>query len=322
MMLPPGEPATVDLAALLRLRRELVADGLTDNQIKRLVNTKVLHRVRHGAYARADDWDALSREDQHRLLCRAVLRTADSATVLSHSSAIAEHGGPLWGVNWDVAHTTRREAGRAGRRAADWIQHRGRLSDDDIVEVGGVPVTRAARAALEFTTIHGVEASLVAVNGLLRSGAMTLDEFRAQVEEHRAWPNSLISDLVLRLADPRTDSVGEDRFLHLAFRQGLPRPTPQVEVYDEAGHLVGRVDFVWPEFGVFLEFDGRVKYDRFRREGEPLEQFLMREKSREELICQLTGWTCIRVSWRQLAHPELLAARIRKILAACAPKAS
>src|SRR5690606_18390651 len=124
--------------------------------------------------------------------------------------------------------------------------------------------TRPARAALEFTTIHGVEASLVAVNGLLRGKAMTLEEFQAQVEEHQSWPNSLSADLVLRLADPRTESVGEDRFLYLAFRHGLPRPTPQVEIYDEAGNLVGRVDFAWPEFGVFLEFDGRVKYERFR----------------------------------------------------------
>lgn len=321
-MLPSQDQATPDLGALLRLRRELVTEGLTDNQIKRLLDAKVLHRVRHGAYARTEDWAGLSREDQHRLLCRAVLRTAATATVLSHSSAIAEHGGPLWGVDWNLVHTTREKARRAGRRAADWTQHRGHLTDDDIVEVNGVPVTRPARAALELTTIHGVEASLVAVNGLLRSKAMTLEEFQVQVEEHQAWPNTLIADLVLRLADPRTGSVGEDRFLYLAFRQGLPRPTPQVEVYDEAGNLVGRVDFVWLDSGVFLEFDGKVKYSRFRREGETLEQFLMREKEREELICQLTGWTCIRVSWKQLTRPELLAARIRRVLEVRAPKAS
>ena len=62
--------------------------------------------------------------------------------------------------------------------------------------------------------------------------------------------------------------MGEDRFSYLVYRQGLPRPEPQVEVFDEAGKLVARVDFAWPELGVFVEFDGRVKYERYRMDGE------------------------------------------------------
>ncbi len=42
----------------------------------------------------------------------------------------------------------------------------------------------------------------------------------------------------------------------------------------------------------------------------------MREKAREELVCLLTGWTCLRISWADLARPELLAARIRGVIAA------
>lgn len=135
------------------------------------------------------------------------------------------------------------------------------------------------------------------------------------MEAHAYWPGSLTANVVVRLADGRLESVGEDRFSYLAYRQGLPRPEPQVEVYDESGTMVGRVDFAWPELGVFLEFDGRAKYRLHRRDGESLEEFLMREKRREELVCQLTGWTCIRVTWADLAHPERLAARIRAVLA-------
>lgn len=78
--------------------------------------------------------------------------------------------------------------------------------------------------------------------------------------------------------------------------------------------MFARVDFAWVELGVFLEFDGKIKYERYRREGETLEQFLMREKAREERICQLTGWVCIRITWAQLAAPQQLAGRIRRIL--------
>ena len=32
----------------------------------------------------------------------------------------------------------------------------------------------------------------------------------------------------------------------------------------------------------------------------------MREKARDELVCLLTGWTCLRISWADLFRPELL----------------
>ena len=189
------------------------------------------------------------------------------------------------------------------------------LDATQVEHVNGVPVSAAVRAAVEVTTIAGVEAALVAVCGLLHSGATTAPEVAEEVARCKYWPGTLTSDLVIRLADPRPESVGERRFLFLTYRQGLPRAEPQVEVHDERGVLVARLDFAWPDFGVFLEFDGRVKYARFRREGETLEEFLLREKRREEQVSQLTGWTCIRISWADLERPAVLAARVRRVLA-------
>jgi len=306
--------AQLDLGGLVRLRRDLVADGLTDNQINRLVRGRVLKRIRYGAFVEHDVWDQLTPEDRHRLLGRAVLARAHSATALTHVSSIIERGVPLWGFSLDVVHTTRTGAERAGRRQGDWVPHRGVLDAESREEVNGVVVSRTARSAFEVTTISDVERSLVAVNRLLHAGAMTLDDFAEQVESHQRWPGSLTADLVLRLSDPRLESVGEDRFSYLAYKQGLPKPEPQVEVYDEHGLLVSRVDFAWPDLGVFLEFDGRTKYERYRREGETLEMFLMREKKREELVCLLTGWVCIRVGWADLARPAQLATRIRRVM--------
>ena len=97
-------------------------------------------------------------------------------------------------------------------------------------------------------------------------------------------------------------------------QQNLPRPEPQYVVRDEHGHVFARVDFAWPEEGVFLEFDGRIKYERYRREGETLEEYVMREKRREERICQLTGWVCIRIGWADLEDPVATSARIRRLL--------
>ncbi|HEV2796695.1 MAG TPA: hypothetical protein VGV65_03675 [Nocardioides sp.] len=305
-----------DPAGVVRLRRQLIADGMTDTQIATLVRAKVLKRVRYGAFVDHAVWDALDPEDRHRVLARAVLATAHTSTALTHASSIIERRIPLWGFPLDVVHTTRIAPERAGRRKADWVPHRGLLREDDLEELNGVIVSSAARAAFELTTISDVERSLVAVNRLLHAGAMTVGELAEQVECHQRWPGSLTSDLVLRLADHRLESVGEDRFSFLAYKHGLPRPEPQVEIFDEHGLSVARVDFAWPDLGVFVEFDGRAKYARYRRDGETLEEFLMREKAREELVCLLTGWTCIRVSWADLAAPGKLATRIRAVIAA------
>ncbi|MCD6638997.1 MAG: type IV toxin-antitoxin system AbiEi family antitoxin domain-containing protein [Nocardioides sp.] len=318
-MMPPSPRP--DLDGLVRLRSELIASGLTDKNIAHLVQRGALRRVRRGAYVGGDTWAALDAEGQHRLRARAVLRTAHKDTVLSHTSSILERGVSLWGAPLGVVHTSRADRERAGRRTPDWTPHRAVVRPDDVEEINGVRVTRAARAAVEATTILGVEPSLVAVNGLLRAKAMTVEDFRAEVRNCKYWPGTLTANLVLHLADPRLESVGEDRLWFLMHRQGLPMPEPQVIVRDETGREFARVDFAWLERGVFLEFDGRVKYERYRRDGESLEDFLMREKAREERICQLTGWTCIRVNWADLSTPEVLAARIRAILDARRPVA-
>ncbi len=313
-------PPVTDLDGLVRFRSELIDEGLSDNQISRLVRGKVLHRVRHGAYVPHVTWGRLTAEDRHRLLARAVLRAAHESTVLTHTSAVNERGVPVWGLSLDAVHSTQRVRRKAGRRLDDWIPHRGKLLDEEVEVVNGVCVSVAARSAVEVCSITSVEPALVVVNGLLRLGAMSLDEFAAQAALCRLWPGSLTTDIVLRLADPRLESVGEDRFAYLCYRQSLPKPVPQVEIFDERGELVARTDFAWPEHSLFAEFDGKVKYERFRREGETLDDYLMREKRREEQICQLTGWTCIRITWADLDRPELLAARIRKLLAGRAPK--
>ncbi len=290
---------------------------MTDPQIDRLVRAKVLKRIRYGAYVPYDVWQQLSPEDQHRLLARAVRARAHSAVALTHVSSLIERGLSLWGFPLDVVHTTRTGGDqRAGRRQSDWVPHRGILGAEDREEINGVVASTAARSAFEVTTLGGVERGLVAVNRLLHAQAMTMDEFKEQAAAHRDWPGSLTTNLVAHLADARLESVGEDRFSYLVFKQGLAKPEPQFEVFDEIGTMVARLDFAWPELGVFVEFDGKVKYERHRREGETLDEFLMREKKREELVCQLTGWSCIRITWADLARPELVATRIRKVMAA------
>lgn len=303
----------IDLNDVVVLRRELLADGHTDQQIRALVRSGDLHRVRHGAYVPGDLWAGLSPTDRHRVLVRAALKTAHPSSVVTHVSAAVEHGAPIWGISLDEVHLTRSD-GKPGRREAGVVHHRGKTPPEHVTEVNGIPVTTPERCAVEVMSMTTTEPALIVVNGMLHDKLMTIESLAAMVEKLKHWPETLATGLVLRLCEPLIESVGETRTDFLCWSQHLPRPKPQVKIYDEFGKLFARLDFCWPELGVFLEFDGKEKYLRFRRENESLEQFLMREKEREEKICQLTGWVCIRITWADLENPARTAARIRRIL--------
>lgn len=306
-------PDPDSLNSAVVLRRELIADGLSDSDIRAKVRRGELQRIRHGSYVESGFWASLSREDQHRVMVRAVLKRAHPSTVATHISSAVERGGSVWGIPLDEVHVTRTD-GRPGRSEAGVVHHAGVLEEADVEILNGIRVSRAPRCAVELTTRCGVEAALVTVNSLLHRGELTVAEFKAAAHDMRYWPDSLSTTLVERLCDPRLSSVAESRTWYMCWAQHLPRPRPQVPVPDENGWVFAYADFGWEAEGVFLEFDGRIKYERYRREGETLEEYLLREKRREEQICLLTGWQCIRIQWEDLEHPQRTATRIRRIL--------
>jgi hypothetical protein len=293
------------------LRRDAIAAGYDDRALRRSVRAGVLRRISTGAYVAADRWDGRSPEERHLLLARAALRATKTDLVLSHTTAAVVHGAPIWDLPLDVVHVTRRD-GRLGRREAGIVQHAGHLGPGDSLELDGVAVTRPARTALDLTTLTDVMHALPVLDDFLGRDLTTRQELMSTAETMRHWPGMLSSQVAVRLADGRAESPGES-LARYRFRQlGLPAPELQYEVRDQAGRLLGRVDFAWPALGIFIEFDGRAKYDGLRRLHESAVDVVLREKRREEAICEATGWICLRIVWADLFHPERILERFRR----------
>lgn len=293
------------------LRRDLVAAGWTDHMLTRAVRRGELARPRYGAYVDGRAWAVLDAAGRHEVTARAVVAASRTSVVLSHVTAATLHGTPDYGLDRTDVHLTRRD-GRTGRAEAGVRQHRGRFVSGDETTVRGAPTMSATRTALELTTLLGIEPALVQVNDLLHRGLTTIEQLTKRYEDGmERWPSTLRTDLVLRLADHRIESVAESRFVFLAWNQHLPAPEPQLEIADANGVVRARVDFAWPEYGVFLEVDGRVKYEKYLRPGESVVDVVLREKKREELVCRLTGWRCLRVDWADLENPVRTARWIR-----------
>ncbi|QSR26729.1 hypothetical protein CFH99_13940 [Nocardioides aromaticivorans] len=259
----------------------------------------------------------MSDEQRYAVRCRAAYQQSCTDVVLSHSSALPFHDAPLWGLDLADVHLTRVDR-FSGRREAGICRHRGELAEGDVVDVHGVLVTSPVRAILEVSTLASTESAIAVANHFLNRGDFTPVELRERYEQSMAnWPGSVATDLLIRLADPRVESVGESRTMYFLYRHHFPKPVPQYEVR-HAGRLVARLDFALPELGIWIEFDGRVKYERHLRPGESPADAVVREKAREQHVAELTGWRCFRIAWSDLADPARLERRLRGFMASVA----
>lgn len=299
----------------LVMRRDVVATGGDDRDLVVAVREEVLVKLRPGTFCDAKTWVAADERAKHLLLLRGVMTKARADVVASHVSAVAVHGAPLWDLPTGVVHLTRRDQ-RGGRKEAGVVQHRGALLDAEVVTVDGITTTSPARTVIDLACLGDVDVEhvLPVADDLLRRGLLGVEDLKAAHDRAKDWPGSRATQMVVRLADGRRESVGESRTAFLMWAYGVPYALPQVDIHDADGRHLGRVDFAWPELGVWLEFDGKEKYSKRRREGESVTDAVLREKKREERIARATGWRCIRITWADLYAPRATAAYINRVL--------
>lgn len=292
------------------LRRHALAAGYDDSALYGALRAGDIARVRHGAYVDALAWQAADEAVRHRLRAHAVALVHGGPFVLSHTSAASLHGMRLWGVDLDRVHVTR-PRDTAGRRHAGVTYHRG--SAESAAFVHGTPVVAAAEAAFGAASVLSVEAGVVILDSAYDLRLCSREELHDLHEMRHGWPGTARLRIVLNLAQPGSQSVGESRMRFLFWRHHIPKPDLQYVVRD-GSTIVGITDFAWPEHRVFGEFDGRMKYDALLRPGESAADAVLREKAREDRIRELTGWRFIRFGWSDLADPMRTAERVRRAL--------
>lgn len=295
------------------LRRDVVSALGNDNLVTRAVRAKQIVRIRQGAYCLPQTWTDADPATRHQLVSHAVRRQYDDDVALSHVSAHLATGGPSWGLALEHVHLTSLE-GVGERTQAGVVHHRGSLRVGDVTRDDYGWITTPARTALDTASLASRDAAVCVLDWVQQQGLATREELDQGVRGMRSWPDTLALQHRVTISCGRCESVGETRTHLLCRDQHLPEPEPQFEIFHPDGRLAGRTDFAWPEHGVMLEFDGLAKYLKLRRAGETIEQCVVREKLREDLLRRLTGWTMIRIVWVDLARPVLTARMIRQHL--------
>ncbi|MGV9680765.1 hypothetical protein ACWDSJ_36310 [Nocardia sp. NPDC003482] len=296
--------------AEVRRRREVVADGVTDDQIRRLCTGGSWRRVRRGTYADETAFAHLDATARHRTLIAAALPDLTDEAVLSHQSAAVIYGAPVWGALLDRVCVTRNR--RNGGRIKPHLKvHCAPLGG--VAELHGMLLTTPARTVVDVARTVPFEAAVVIADALAREFGITPTDLAIELEAARYRRGVGLARRVAAFLDPHSESVGESRSRVMLRRLGFPAPSTQGEVYSEEGRLLGRVDFYYDGTGVVGEFDGRVKYGRLLRPDQDPGDAVFVEKKREDAL-RANGYRVVRWTWDELPTGEV-APRLHRALA-------
>ena len=179
-----------------------------------------------------------------------------------------------------------------GFRTSDVHVLRAGLRLHDITVVDGVPVTSMARTVIDLGRRLPFGQALVTADAALRAGT-SRRQLQDVLRHQWTWPMVRHAMPVMRWADGRSESALESwtrsRFIVLR----LPMPQLQRNIFDH-GRWVARSDFLFEEYDVVGEADGRVKY---------LTDELWAEKQRQDDI-EDAGYEVIRWIWRTAHAPD------------------
>jgi hypothetical protein len=292
----------------VRLSRDLTEQGYAYGELVRLSRSGDLQRIRRGAYFTGEVKPTEPRE-VHRQLVLATVRQSSPEAVVSHMSAAALHGLPIWTDALSRVHLTR-DRPSSGKRRRYVHLHVGRLESDEVTDVAGLRVTTTARTVADLGRSLAFVRSVAIADAAL-AGALTRLDLELAVNRDAGRTGVGAARRMCAFADGRSESVGESTSRAVFFQVGLQAPSLQYEVFDDRRQLVGRTDFCWEDQRTLGEFDGKIKYGRLLGPGQSASDVVYAEKLREDRLRDL-GWQMVRWTWDDLARPRTLADRLER----------
>jgi len=282
--------------------------GYSESELRRRLRTGQWTRLSRDAYVEPaawpvgeSTWDRARR--LHLVTTRVVVGRLGGGAVVSHQSAAALHGLPIWSLNLTKVQVTK-PTGRPRSEAIVEV-HRSRFEPGEVTVLDGLRVVTPGRAIVETACVSSYEVGVVLGDAGLHQRLVTADALVTMADRHMYWSGSPAARAAARFADGLCESVGESRLRVLMANHGLPTPTLQAEIRDPTGLLVGRVDFLLAG-RLIVEFDGAEKYGGTA-------SAVLAEKWREDRLRDC-GYRVVRTSWADLDQPGATAARIRRAL--------
>jgi REase_MTES_1575 len=225
-----------------------------------------------------------------------------SATVAGLSAAALHR--TAWIDDWLPAELNR----RSRDKTRGIILHSDTLDDGETCVRDAIRLTTPARTAFDLGRRIGLTAAVIRLDALMHATDLKAADVELLAERHRGARGLVQLRQALHLVDGGAESPYETKTRLVLISSGLPRPQTQIEVRNDWGALMARIDMGWEEWKVGVEFDGAQHWT------DPAQRTRDIDRLAELAAC---GWTIIRVSADMLRHrPHVVLARTRSALLA------
>jgi len=181
------------------------------------------------------------------------------------------------------------------RRVSDVVWHESyHLSERDITEIEGIPVTRPIRTFLDLGVVLTPDELETVLNEGIRRNLLSAPAIARRLEElGRLRRGTAVVRAVLDRHAPgqrAPESVLETRFLQLVRSASLPEPLPQHQVRSD-DKVIARLDFAYVDCKVAIELDGAAFHS-----GELAKK---RDRRRDNRLGSL-GWRVVHFDWDEV----------------------
>jgi very-short-patch-repair endonuclease len=286
--------------------------------------------AQHGVFTAAQFLEAGFTRDQLRYRIRTGELAVVDELVYRHSStppnskqrlmaaclggpAVASHrsAGRLWdlpGMPDEIVEVTTLRHRR--RKLADVVWHESlHLSDRDVTEIDGIPVTRPVRTFLDLGVVMSPNELETVLNEGIRRNLLAPAAIARRLEQLGPLRRGsrVVREVLAREVPgrPAPESVLETRFLQLVRSAGLPMSAAQFRVTLGNG-AIARLDFAYVDRKIAIELDGAAYHS-----GKIAKQ---RDRRRDARLGDLR-WRVLRFDWDDVTcTPEFVVGQIKASL--------
>jgi hypothetical protein len=182
--------------------------------------------------------------------------------------------------------------------------HGDRIAKDEIDQVAGMPVTSAARTALDFGCWYPTVSAVAGIDALAGVVEIKAADVELLVRRYPGRRGVARVRQATELFDPGAQSPKESWLRVVLIQAGLPRPQTQIPVLDDFGRPIAYLDMGWEDVKVAVEYDG----EQHRTDRRQYSWDVKRLAALERL-----GWIVIRVLAGD--RPAEIVRRVRAALA-------
>lgn len=264
------------------------AAGYSRRDLSRFVRSGAWTRLRRGVYVESRRLDG---ERAYGARAAGVVLALGEGAVCSHESAALLHGIALLDRPSDGVRVTR--PGARGGTRLDGVQvFRAELPARHVGRVHGVPVTTAARTAIDLARAMPYAAGVVTLDAARYHSRVSRAELESVLCDCAGWPGAAAAAEAVAASRPRVRSPLETLGRLMCAAAGLPEPETGILI-GAGGEPYTEADLYWQDQRVIVLLDGMFKYDVSGR--------LRAEKLKQERL-ERDGFIVVRLNWQDVTE--------------------